>query len=61
MHVVKVLQRFIAPLPSGAFAVGVRNPLQDIAFPPLRTELYLHSLFINALDIAILSLGDKGS
>lgn len=45
--------------PSGDFAVGVRNPLQGIAFLPLRTQLYLLSLFINALGIAIVSLGER--
>lgn len=37
----------------------VSNPLRGITFPPREdSQLYLHSLFINAVDTAIISLGE---
>lgn len=37
----------------------VSNPLRGITFPPREdSQLYLHGLFINALDTAIISLGE---
>jgi len=42
-------------VPSGDLAAMVRNALQGTAFPPREGGQYLHGLFINVLDTAVIS------